>query len=297
MNKAVKIILTVSLGILVVGIFAVILGIRLGGSTNWGINFKTMEYTDHSSVVENTVELKEFDSLTVDVSSMDIILKTGDSYKIEYKAEEGREPVIEESNGKLKITQSPESFQFFGININDYNEYYTITVPEDAGQIDINAKSSSGDIMTDHVNISGKLHASSGDILISNSEGKELDLSASSGEISCDSVKADKVEIDVSSGDIELLRVFADDLKCETSSGDITINETEAGDFDAHASSGEITVSLIGDEDDYSYELKATSGDIKFNGQKIEDKYEKDNGADNKIKIKTSSGDIDVTIK
>ena len=285
MNKAVKIILTVSLGILVVGIFAVILGIRLGGSTNWGINFKTMEYTDHSSVVENTVELKEFDSLTVDVSSMDIILKTGDSYKIEYKAEEGREPVIEESNGKLKITQSPGSFQFFGININDYNEYYTITVPEDAGQIEINAKSSSGDIMTDHVNISGKLHASSGDILISNSE------------VSCDSVKADKVEIDVSSGDIELLRVFADDLKCETSSGDITINETEAGDFDAHASSGEITVSLIGDEDDYSYELKATSGDIKFNGQKIEDKYEKDNGTDNKIKIKTSSGDIDITIK
>ncbi|MCR5672990.1 MAG: DUF4097 domain-containing protein [Lachnospiraceae bacterium] len=297
MNKAVKIILTVSLGILVIGILAVILGIRFGGSTNWGVDFGTMKYTDHSSVVEKTIELKDFDYLTVDVSSMDILLKTGDSYKIEYKAEEGREPVIEESNGKLKITQSPQSFRFFGININSLDEYYTITVPEGAGQIDINAKTSSGDIMTDHVNISGKLHASSGDILVSNSEGKELDLSASSGEIKCDSVKADKVEIDVSSGEIELLRVFADDLKCETSSGDININETEVSDFDAHASSGEVTACLIGDEDDFSYELKASSGDIKLNGQKIEDKYEKDNGTDNKIKIKTSSGDIDITVK
>ena len=297
MNKAVKIILTVSLGILFVGILSVILGIKFGGKAGWGFDLATMKYSDQTETVENTVDLDDFDSLDIEVSSMDVMIKHGDSYRLEYKAEEGREPVIEQKGGKLKITQPSGGSFKIGINLAGIDEHYTIVVPDGADVIKLDARLSSGDLATDHVNISGKIHASSGDILLSDVEGDELDVSASSGEIGCDKIKVKEAKFDVSSGDIKINRIFADEVKCETSSGDIAINDSETKDLYCKASSGEIEVALNGSEADYSYELKATSGDIKVNGVEVEDKYEKDNGKDSKITLRSTSGDIKLDIR
>ena len=297
MNKAVKIIVTVSLGILFVGILSVILGLKFGGKANWGFDLATMKYTDQTETVENTIDLDDFDSLDIEVSSMDVMIKHGDSYRLEYKAEEGREPVIEQNGGKLKITQPSGSSFKIGIDLSAIDENYTIVVPDGADVIKLDARLSSGDLITDHVNISGKIHASSGDVLLSDVEGEKLDVSVSSGEIGCDKIKVKEAVFDASSGNIEINRIFADDVKCEASSGDITINDSEAGNLYCKASSGEIEVVLNGSEDEYSYELKATSGDIKVNGVEIEDKYEKDNGKDNKITLRSTSGDIKLDIR
>ena len=297
MNRTVKIILIIAACLLPIGIIATVLGVFFGGKTAWSVKLGNGGKSTVLNTVSDKVELKEFDSLSLDVSSIDVILKTGDSYSIEYTTREGREPVITEDHGKLTVVQPKDTnIMVFEFNTDPKSDTYMITVPEDAKEINIDMGSSSGEITIDRVKVTGDIEASSGDIMINDTEGKELNIKTSSGKIACDKIKVPKIDFHTSSGDIEILRMSTDSVKCSTSSGEVGINDSEAKEVECKTSSGDVEISLNGKEDDYSYDIDTSSGDIKVNGNKSDDDYRKE-GGNNKISVTTSSGEVNITVE
>ena len=275
MSRPLRNILIVAAALIPIGITLTILGFVFGGKTGWSFAFENGKGNVRTEVMTETVDLREFDSLEVDVASVDVSVISGDSYTVEYKTRKGEEPEITEKNGKLVVKQPPKGMVMFDFSMGTDMDHYVITVPK---EIKIDLVASSGDIEIDGVEVSG-------------------DIKASSGDISLKDLKADKLDIKTSSGKITLSGIKSEKLKCNSSSGDIMITGSEADKVECEASSGEVTVELEGDEDDYSYDIDASSGSRMVNGTEYEDDFRSDAGGDKEIKVKTSSGDIEVSVK
>lgn len=298
MNKTVKVILIIAAVLLPVGVIIALIGIKSGGGNGWGLDFSNGQAHVLTKNVDERVDVKEFDSLLVEVASADVIVMRGDSYKVEYKTREGKEPIIEEEGGKLTVKQPPMGLVMFDFNFGTVNNTYIIYVPDNGKPFEFDLISSSGDITLDRVKASGSIKLSSGEVMINDIEGESLSVITSSGDINCDKVVSPDVKCVVSSGDINMLRVNAAKLDCKTSSGDIDINDSEADDVNLKASSGELTVALNGAPDDYSYDMKVSSGDIVINGAEIDGReYVKENSGNKSLSCKATSGDITVTVE
>lgn len=297
MNRTVKIILIIAAVLIPVGIIIAGLGIFFGGKTGWSMSAGDGGTVVMSDAVEGSVDLKDFDSLNLKVASMDVNIMRGDSYKLTYRTEKGFEPQISEENGTLSVTQPSKVITFFSFDFDRESSTYTITVPEDNSGIKIEAVSSSGDIMIDRIKASGAVKTSSGDVLLNDIEGSDLSVSTSSGEINSDKVKVKEITLSSSSGDIAMLRTQTDDINGNTSSGEIEIYDSAIGNATFMASSGDVKLELNGDKDDYSYDVKVSSGDININGEEVDGKsYSANEGKDKKISVKTSSGDVEISV-
>ena len=93
MNRKVKIILIIAAVMVPVGALIMMLGIKFGGGAGWGLDVNGGQAKVITGTLDESVDLKEFDSLEVEIASADVIIMRGDSYKIEYKTHEGKEPV------------------------------------------------------------------------------------------------------------------------------------------------------------------------------------------------------------
>ncbi len=297
MNRVVRTILIIAVCLIPVGVVAMLVGFSFGGRTGWRYDFSSRKALTRGEAVSETVELKDFDSLKIDVTSADVIIESGDSYRLEYKVYKGEEPVITEGNGSLTVKQPTTNGFMVNFGYDAGDNIYKITVPGNSKEISLDIKSSSGEITIDSVNSSGKIEASSGDIRLNDIEGAELKVKTSSGEIICNKLTVPDAGFTASSGIVDIMEMSAEDISCHTSSGDIRIKGSTAASVDCEASSGEVTIELKGNEDDYSYDLDASSGDIRVNGQKFDDDYKKDSSGDRMISVKTSSGDIKVTVE
>lgn len=297
MNKTVKIVLIIAVILIPVGIITAGLGVLFGGKTGWSMSSGEGGTVVMSDIVEGSEDLDEFDTLDLKVASMDVNIIRGDSYKLSYRTEKGFEPEFSVENGTLSVTQPSKVFTFFSFDFDREGSTYTITVPEDNTGIDIEAVSSSGDIMVDRIKAYGKIITSSGDVLLNDLEGSELSVTTSSGEISSDKLKEKEITIVTSSGDVQMLRTETDDISGRTSSGEIEIYDSVIKNADFKASSGDIKLELNGNKDDYSYEVSVSSGDISINGDEFDGKkYSGNEGKDNIIRVETSSGDVEISV-
>ena len=219
-------------------------------------------------MTSDTISLDEFEELEVDMSSYDLIITRGSAYGLEYVAESARVPKVSQNGGKVSISQPSKPLFSVGVKLGRGDAYYKIIIPDNAKEISLKAKSSSGDVTLDRIKLSGEVKTSSGDILINDIEGDMLETETSSGEIGADKVKTRVFSGGTSSGEIQLLRVESDDITCNSSSGDISINNSEALTVTCQASSGSVDVELNGEPDNYSYYTDTSSGDIEVNGEK-----------------------------
>lgn len=260
----------------------------------------TWDYGDgislNDQIESGTIELEEFDKLDIDVSSYDVILKRGDRFSIEYKAAKGRVPVVSQKEDKVSVTQPTKLSISINPGVVTGDTGYTITVPDDR-IIKLDVASVSGDIMTDHVNIAGEVDTISGDVFITDTQGGKLEIETTSGEISTDKISNEKSIFNSTSGDITLMRINSDDISCDTTSGDITVNNSEATDITCTSTSGEVVIELIGEPDDFSYDIGSTSGDITVNDESVEEEHKKDNDKGGRIVVNTMSSDIVVNVK
>ena len=124
-----------------------------------------------------------------------------------------------------------------------------IIVPDLEGD-NIQLKTSSGKIQCGNIN-NGKIESSSGDILIGN--GNEVTLKASSGSIKAGNFN--KLSAEASSGDIEV-GTISEDATIKTASGKITLDR--ANKLKAEASSGDIKINSI----ENHCEISSISGNI-----------------------------------
>ncbi|MBR4183606.1 MAG: DUF4097 family beta strand repeat protein [Lachnospiraceae bacterium] len=296
MNKTVKIILIVAACMIPIGLFTAFLGVTFGGTTAWALDINNPQAPALTNISSKSIELKEFDTLAIETFSADVVIESGDSYKLEYAAYEGKDPVMTEEGGKLTIGQPSGTMSLFSFGNAMNLDRYTITVPATAGEIALDLKAASGDVFIRDVKVSGQVKLSSGDIALNEIEGSSIDVSTNSGEVTGTAMDVRTVKLASLSGDIQVSETYADSISCTASSGDVNVQYTMANDVNCETHSGDININLSGDMEEFSYDISTNSGDILVNDMDGGKHYQEAGTGDKTVKAKANSGDITVEI-
>lgn len=315
MSKAGKIILIVAGSMLGLGIILTAIALFFGAKKGFAMDVANMQYADADNMIEETVDLDEFDSLEMVVTSADVIFTKGDAYRVHYKVLETRKPEIKQNGKSLSIKQEDYSSFFMNFGYSE-SDFYEITVPESAKDCKIDLMATSGDFTIDGINVSGSIVRTSGDLLLHDCDGGDLEVKATSGEMNFTNVNLNSLKTKTSSGDMRLENVTvkslsvektsgllygsnvkAEEIYTKATSGDTEMHDLTADRIDCKVTSGEMILDMAGNADDYDFDLKVTSGDIVINGNEKENDFLKETGSDKKIKVDATSGDIGISIR
>ena len=315
MSKVEKIILIVALAMLPVGIILAVIGFRFAGTKGWAVDLETMQYADNGNIIEKTVDLEEFDELKIDMDATDMTVTAGDAYRIHYRVPESREPEIRQDGKTLTITH-PEKRNVMMFNFDTEDEVIELTVPANDKKYALDFKASSGRYIFDHVALEGQIKLTSGELKLSDFDASDLNVEISSGEVYAERINLDKLSakqtsgdftindakikdlrLEASSGDYALKNVNADSVFCQLSSGKMNMEGVEADQIDGKMTSGTFHMDLIGNAEDYDYDISMTSGDLDLDGEDLEHQYKVEKGRDKKITMKATSGDIEIDFR
>ena len=308
-NKGAKITLIIILVILVIAlinfmIYAIV-------NKNGEFQLSLIGFGDNTAMTfEKEYNPEELNNINVDVSSSNVKIEKADIDKIKITAYGEKEDKIKEVMNENELSITKENTKIFIFTMLYWcREEIIIQVPNNCDE-EFNIKTSSGDIIVpdlegDNIELktasgkiqcgninNGNIETSSGDILIGN--GNEVTLKASSGNIKAGDFN--KLLAEASSGDIEI-GTISEDAKVKTASGKITLNG--ANKLKAEAISGDIKINSI----ENNCEISSTSGNIIVDTANINEKsFIKTNSGNvvinNKndiyVETKTTSGDADV---
>ena len=308
-NKGAKITLIIILVILVIAlinfmIYAIV-------NKNGEFQLSLIGFGDNTAMTfEKEYNPEELNNINVDVSSSNVKIEKADIDKIKITAYGEKEDKIKEVMNENELSITKENTKIFIFTMLYWcREEIIIQVPNNCDE-EFNIKTSSGDIIVpdlegDNIQLktasgkiqcgninNGNIETSSGDILIGN--GNEVTLKASSGNIKAGDFN--KLSAEASSGDIEI-GTISEDAKVKTASGKITLNG--ANKLKAEAISGDIKINSI----ENNCEISSTSGNIIVDTANINEKsFIKTNSGNvvinNKndiyVETKTTSGDADV---
>ena len=221
--------------------------------------------------VHDTVEIGAVSSLSVDVTSADIIIRQGSSDQVSYDLPESLKPEITQDGSKLTIVSKSSK----KLNWVTYSDHNRIEITLSAKTLEsVGIKATSGNIQISDTDVSGSINVTSGDITISGSKsGGDLKIKSASGDLKIDDCIFGKLTTDQTSGDMRL-------------------TGTGSSRIETACISGDVSMELSGSETDFDFDISATSGKIIVGGAEIDNSYKKDNGSGRAVDISTTSGDI-----
>jgi len=268
-----------------VTVFCIIIGsiYHISGWIGFGLdnvfNFITGD-TDSSLSRRNRVTYSEninkFNKIKIDTDAMNINIKEGDVFHLEYNCLENREPQFEVSGNTLDIKQ-PSARGWLRNHFN-YKCDMTITIP--SGTV-----MDSADITTDV-----------GSLNINNTECKDFNAETDVGNIGIKSCTFEYSEINSDVGNIEISSSELGKTNIETDTGDIDITKCGFKDIDIYNDVG--NVELYNNKiniTNYTVDLSTDLGSIKVNGEKHKRSfYQAASGSSDtyNISIETDIGNI-----
>ena len=195
------------------------------------------------------------ESITISASLLNLEVKEGDSFAVEYEGSENLCPecTYDENSKTLSIIQpeyKPKKRQ-----ISDENEL-VVYIPTDA-----------------EINVF-KLNNSVGDTNLGNLKAKEVNLFIDLG-----SIKSEKIE--------------TGKLRIEANLGDVKIDECSCKDIDIVANLGNVEIGVDGNIKNYSIGASASLGDIEIGSDKYNNNYVQ-TGSEGSIKINCSLGNVKI---
>lgn len=183
-----------------------------------------------------------FDSIDIDVSSLDIIIRTGDEFGIYVNCKEN-EPVIKKEGSRLIIRDKRKSKIFdFNFNFNIFNkskEFVEIVIPRGKKLLEVRGETDMGKLSlfaisagyleleadmgsVEVVGVStpeAKIKADMGHVAVRDSEIKRLVVKSSTGAVNINSLEAEVTDISTETGYISLEDVKSNDLRLKSETG------------------------------------------------------------------------------
>ncbi|MDR1664149.1 MAG: DUF4097 domain-containing protein [Clostridiales bacterium] len=240
------------------------------------------QYDDVSNTFVYDVDenLDEFESVEIDVVSMDVTVEPADYYGIDIRYPNNRKVEWSVRGGTLKVEDKTNSLR---VNLFSWNQlgggeesYVTVYCPSDALD-NIHIDTVSGEVSVNGFTgmDSFEIETVSGDISAEDCEAQEIECESTSGEVSVYGSRSEYFSVASVSGDIWIDDCYGEDIKLDTVSGEIT------GIFDASA-------------EDYAIRFSSVSGSMQINGERVKKNFQKD-GGDYELRAGTVSGDLDIT--
>lgn len=183
-----------------------------------------------------------FDSIDIDVSSLDIIIRTGDEFGIYVNCKEN-EPIIKKEDNKLVIRDKRKSKIFdFNFNFNIFNkskEFVEIVIPRGKKLLEVRGETDMGKLSlfaisagyleleadmgsVEVVGVStpeAKIKADMGHVAVRDSEIKRFIVESSTGAVNVNSLEAEFTDISTETGYISLEDVKSNDLRLKSETG------------------------------------------------------------------------------
>ena len=161
MNQILKKVAVISGILFVLGIISMVVGMNLGGQLTYAFNLKSHKVyvpTDEEmQYVDNTVDVEVFDSIDVELGNVDVEIKQGECYQVQYHMTSFDKPVIEVKDNNLIIRNEEDkvatygwSFGMFGLRnasfVNEEQKKLIVTIPKNVKLENVKACSEFGDI-------------------------------------------------------------------------------------------------------------------------------------------------------
>lgn len=232
-------------------------------------------------VVQDTAEnsngnavLDKFDSINFDVAVMDVDIRIGDGFYLEYQCTDGLEPTYEVSNGKLTVKQKKKNtWKLFGTN--QCNLY--LTIPDDV------------------VIESATLRVDVGDVSLEGITVKRCDIETDVGNCRIEQCNFDVCDFESDTGDVYASDTVLGKATFDSDVGDITVKDCSFDDLSAEGDVGDIVIESMQNLEGYLFDLKADVGDIKINGNKQGKSYYDAGSRAGSVKADTDVGSISIS--
>lgn len=279
MKKFVKVTLVTSLICFLLGIIiCMIVGLNKGfqvlhTTDNWWNGRKpgvsaTMNFDEAYS--------EEITALDVDFDYGELIIKSGDEFRVV-----GND-VVENTksyvkDGTLKIEQTVYNgwTNWGSANLNN-KQKLEITVPED--------------VYLDFFRLSTGMSETDIDGIMT----RNAKFTFGAGNTNMNNVTADKVIIDGGVGDTRFTNVKFNDIDADLGVGNMWIKGEITGDCDIDTGVGNFDMEIIGNSDDYFFDVDSGVGGVNINGSRVSGIYGRRN-SDNKIEIDAGVGEVRVS--
>ena len=202
-----------------------------------------------------------FDSIEIDVSSLDIIIRTGDEFGIYLNCKEN-EPIIKKEGNSLIIRDKRKSKVFeFNFNFNIFNkkkEFVEIAIPRDKKLSEVRGSTDMGKlslfaISADYLRLEtnlgslevvgvtaseAKVKADMGHVLVKDGDIKRLIVDSSTGAVNVNCLESEFADISTDTGYISLEDVKSKDLKLKSATGYIKVKDAMAERLTAKTDTG-----------------------------------------------------------
>ena len=306
MKKSSKAWLLIAVVMMLVGVGFASVGTAMGG--RWSMIFDLESFkiiSGNKNMISDKVSVdKNFKKIYVQTGTIDVNIKKGNEFIIEYKTPEYLKPEITTVGNTLSIvTNKKKMFTLFNFNFGkDEQSYINITLTEDMYEdaMEFEFETDTGDLLVDGVNINGQVETSTGDVDLKNltSTGIKIDGSTSDVTITNCTING-SLKTSLSTGDVIISNsVISEIYESETSTGDIKISDSKITWFKMGGSTSDLTVRTS--EMD-RVEIETSTGDIRLEldicGREIDGKNYESPAAEKKIDIQTSTGDIEIDLR
>lgn len=234
------------------------------------------EAADYSESFQNV------NSLEVNHKFGELVIKTGDELKVIGENVPKRFKAEVDSSGKLTVDYNSDVFHFpwFGIKGNNKSDCrVTIYVP------------------ADYILKRTTLNTGAGNLTIEGLKTDKLKISAGAGNIDGDDITAEEADIDGGVGNIDFNHVNFSDSVLESGVGNISISGILSGRTKLDGGVGEVKLDLIGNKDDYNFNIDSGLGTVRVNGEKISHNDQSNTEAENEIIVDSGIGNVRIDIQ
>lgn len=95
-------------------------------------------------------------------------------------------------------------------------------------------------------------------------ECQKLSIRLGAGECDFDYIKADEVELEVGAGQCKIAMLEAEQLDADIAMGEFFAKALIGSELDAKVGMGEIEMQIIGDENDFDYDVEVGAGEVRI---------------------------------
>ncbi len=129
-------------------------------------------------------------------------------------------------------------------------------------------------------------------------ECKKMSVRLGAGECDLDYIKAEEVELEVGAGECTIGLLEAEEVNADIAMGEFKAKAAIGKDFDAKVGMGEIAMEIIGEEDDFDYDVTVGAGEVRIGTRSysgVGSGGSQKNGQDREIEVDCGMGQATIT--
>ena len=274
-----------------------------------------------AKVISDQQQLEEFTSIAIDTTSASVKLEPSDHYGIETHYQENNGIITWEiKDGCLTVRQQENyhglnwDFSFANIGSPYYWGEITIYYPSDAN-FQTASILSNGDVSiirlkTDELKLEGRSaefdlqdvnaaqwenNLDTSDVSANHVTATKLIHTTNDGDTSFSNCMFEAIEGSIEDGDIHMISCQTKGMQLTNHYGNMDLTGDFQGTTSLDAIEGDVTLHPTMDSSSYGYQLESAEGSVEINGVEQPQSVSQNMVNQNRIKITTDYGDIEIT--